>query len=56
MFYGRGAGGDPTATAVVGDLVRVARNLAFGGARDRMHLRARPPDPARWTTRTASTT
>ena len=27
MFYGRGAGGDPTATAVVGDLVSVARNL-----------------------------
>ena len=27
MFYGRGAGGDPTATAVVGDLVTVARNL-----------------------------
>ena len=31
MFYGRGAGGDPTATSVVGDLVRVARHLAFGG-------------------------
>lgn len=27
MFYGRGAGGEPTATAVVGDLVSVARNL-----------------------------
>jgi homoserine dehydrogenase len=27
MFYGRGAGGDPTAVAVVGDLVSVARNL-----------------------------
>ena len=27
MFYGRGAGGDPTATAVIGDLVSVARNL-----------------------------
>jgi homoserine dehydrogenase len=27
MFYGRGAGGDPTATAVVGDLVSVARNV-----------------------------
>ncbi len=26
MFYGRGAGGEPTATAVVGDLVSVARN------------------------------
>jgi homoserine dehydrogenase len=30
MFYGRGAGGDPTATAVVGDLVTVARNLLAG--------------------------
>jgi homoserine dehydrogenase len=30
MFYGPGAGGDPTATAVVGDLVDVARNLATG--------------------------
>jgi homoserine dehydrogenase len=30
MFYGRGAGGDPTATAVVGDLVSVARNLRSG--------------------------
>lgn len=30
MFYGRGAGGDPTATAVVGDLVSVARNLIAG--------------------------
>jgi homoserine dehydrogenase len=30
MFYGRGAGGDATATAVVGDLVTVARNLIAG--------------------------
>jgi homoserine dehydrogenase len=30
MFYGRGAGGGPTATAVVGDLVSVARNLLAG--------------------------
>lgn len=30
MFYGRGAGGDPTAVAVVGDLVSVARNLMSG--------------------------
>jgi homoserine dehydrogenase len=28
MFYGPGAGGDATATAVVGDLVSVARNLS----------------------------
>jgi homoserine dehydrogenase len=31
MFYGRGAGGDPTAASVVGDLVAVARHLTFGG-------------------------
>jgi homoserine dehydrogenase len=31
MFYGPGAGGDPTATAVVGDLVQVARHLVHGG-------------------------
>ena len=31
MFYGPGAGGDATATSVVGDLVHVGRNLAFGG-------------------------
>jgi homoserine dehydrogenase len=31
MLYGRGAGGDPTATAVLGDLVRVGRNMALGG-------------------------
>jgi homoserine dehydrogenase len=30
MFYGRGAGGDATATAVAGDLVSVARNLLSG--------------------------
>jgi homoserine dehydrogenase len=31
MFYGRGAGGEPTATSVIGDLVRVARHLVYGG-------------------------
>jgi homoserine dehydrogenase len=31
MFFGRGAGGGPTAAAVVGDLVEVARNIATGG-------------------------
>ena len=30
MFYGRGAGGAPTASAVVGDIVTAARNLAAG--------------------------
>jgi homoserine dehydrogenase len=31
MFYGPGAGGGPTATAVVGDLIDVARNITTGG-------------------------
>lgn len=31
MFYGRGAGGAPTASAVVGDIVAVARNRISGG-------------------------
>ena len=30
MFYGRGAGGSPTASAVLGDLVAVARNRVNG--------------------------
>jgi homoserine dehydrogenase len=31
MFYGRGAGGDPTASAVLGDVVEVARHRVNGG-------------------------
>jgi homoserine dehydrogenase len=31
MFYGRGAGGDPSGTSVIGDLIRVARHLTYGG-------------------------
>ena len=31
MFYGRGAGGRPTAGAVLGDLIDAAGNLATGG-------------------------
>nr|WP_308126591.1 homoserine dehydrogenase [Rhodococcus corynebacterioides] len=31
MFYGQGAGGGPTASAVMGDLVMAARNKFFGG-------------------------
>lgn len=30
MFYGRGAGGEPTASAVLGDVVAVARNKTSG--------------------------
>jgi homoserine dehydrogenase len=32
MFYGQGAGGEPTASAVLGDLVAVARNRLVGAA------------------------
>ncbi|MCW2581829.1 MAG: hom, partial [Klenkia sp.] len=32
MFYGQGAGGEPTASAVLGDLVAVARNRVAGVA------------------------
>ncbi len=31
MFYGRGAGSDPTGSAVVGDIVAAARNFRDGG-------------------------
>jgi homoserine dehydrogenase len=46
MFYGRGAGGAPTASAVLGDLVAVARNRLTGarGAGESAYaeLRVRP--------------
>ena len=46
MFYGPGAGGSPTASAVLGDLVAVARNALSGargaGASDYAELRVRP--------------
>jgi homoserine dehydrogenase len=46
MFYGRGAGGAPTASAVLGDLVAVARNRLSGarGAGESAYadLRVRP--------------
>ncbi len=41
MFYGAGAGGDPTASAVVGDLVEAARNRRLGARR----LRTGPMPP-----------
>ncbi|MDY3127899.1 MAG: homoserine dehydrogenase [Corynebacterium sp.] len=31
MFYGNGAGGNPTASAVVGDIVGASRNIVHGG-------------------------
>ena len=52
MFFGRGAGGGPTGSAVVGDVVEIARNLVTGGRsagctcyHDR--ARIRPMDEAR---------
>ena len=49
LFSGRGAGGAPTAAAVVGDIIDVARNLRLGvGGRSRptlvRQLRVRPMD------------
>lgn len=35
MFYGQGAGGDPTASAVLSDVVAAAHHLANGGAAPR---------------------
>jgi homoserine dehydrogenase len=31
MFYGRGAGGGPTGTSIVGDVLTIARNIVTGG-------------------------
>ena len=51
MFLGRGAGGGPTASAVVGDIIEIARNIATGGRatgctcyHDKAHMR--PPHEA----------
>lgn len=43
MFYGQGAGGAPTASAVLGDLVAVARNRVLGGRGPRESTYARLP-------------
>ncbi|WAL69827.1 homoserine dehydrogenase [Amycolatopsis cynarae] len=43
MFYGQGAGGAPTASAVLGDLVAVARNLVVGGRGPRESAHAALP-------------
>ncbi len=43
MFYGRGAGGDPTASAVLGDLVAVARHRISGGRGPRESAYAQLP-------------
>jgi homoserine dehydrogenase len=49
MFFGRGAGGMPTASAVLGDLIDAAHNLRVGGAGRTVALRRaamRPIDDA----------
>lgn len=43
MFYGQGAGGAPTASAVLGDLVAAARNRVVGGRGPRESAYARLP-------------
>ncbi|MDH4353097.1 MAG: homoserine dehydrogenase [Actinomycetota bacterium] len=43
MFYGRGAGGAPTASAVLGDIVAVARNRISGGHGPRESVYAQLP-------------
>lgn len=43
MFYGRGAGGAPTASAVLGDVVAVARNRLSGGHGPRESAYAKLP-------------
>ena len=45
MFYGRGAGSLPTASAVVGDIVTVARALLAGGELPRVDVTHRPFRP-----------
>ena len=45
MFYGRGAGGDPTGSAVLGDLVDAAVNLRKGTHADLIALTRRPIRP-----------
>ncbi|WP_066464962.1 homoserine dehydrogenase [Sanguibacter suarezii] len=53
MFYGRGAGGAPTASAVLGDVVSVARHRVLGGKGPaESHYASLPiADPATSTTR-----
>jgi homoserine dehydrogenase len=45
MFLGRGAGGMPTASAVLGDLLDAAHNLTTGGAGRSVALRRTPVRP-----------
>lgn len=45
MFYGRGAGGDPTGSAVLGDLIDAAVNLRKGTHADLLALTRKPIRP-----------
>lgn len=45
MFYGRGAGGDPTGSAVLGDLIDASVNLRKGTHADLLALSRRPIRP-----------
>jgi homoserine dehydrogenase len=45
MFYGRGAGGDPTGSAVLGDLIDAANNLVKGTHASLISLVRRPIRP-----------
>ena len=45
MFYGRGAGGDPTGSAVLGDLIDAAANLRKGTHAELISLVRRPIRP-----------
>ena len=45
MFYGRGAGGEPTASAVLGDLIDAANNRARGTHAELISLVPRPIRP-----------
>ncbi|MBG6083647.1 homoserine dehydrogenase [Zhihengliuella flava] len=53
MFYGQGAGGAPTASAVMGDVVSIARDVAAGGgaAKEAQPRPTRALDIAESTTR-----
>jgi homoserine dehydrogenase len=53
MFYGQGAGGAPTASAVLGDLVAVARNRVAGGHGPRESAHADLPIRAMGDTQTS---
>jgi homoserine dehydrogenase len=48
MFYGRGAGGAPTASAVLGDIVSAARHRVLGGKGPQESSYAQVPVLAPW--------